>query len=193
MKSPTLLVAILLLSCLALFAQKANAQRITGISSVTYDSSTNTVFGYSATEMDYNTQVYYQVYVRGYIYNQDVNNRLDSREAASTGQALIYVNPQVTATAGTAYNLRTEHYFRALYPICSFPGSCNKNDYYGFGDDIPFYTGISNYGPTQSFFGGRFQLAPDAFIWLGNTNTSIFVQPVVNIRNPKAFLTPQSI
>lgn len=169
---------------LGLSQQSAQAQWILGVSSLTENSTAHTVQGTSSTQMDYNTQLYYYVYVRGYIYNQDPNVRLATQETASDGTASV--NTQVSGTTpGATYNLRTEHYYWPIYPSCTFPGSCNKSDYFGYTFLQPMYTGVSQNGPTRTFFAPNQFSAYSApnYIWLGNTNTSVRAAPAITITN----------
>lgn len=117
MKTSPLSIIFFLALLLALCEQPAHAQWILGVSSLTQNSTARTIQGTSSTQMDYNTQLYYAVYVRGYIYTQDPNVRLASQEAhGSNGTASV--NTQISnVTPGATYNLRTEHFFGRYIPV----------------------------------------------------------------------------
>src|SRR5262245_55225328 len=108
MKPLLLYIPFSLVLLLGVFQQSAHAQWILCVSSLTQDTTNHIVRGTSSTQMDYNTQLYYVVYTKGYIYNQDPNVRLDTQIAWTSGStSTASVNTQANYTSGGVfYNLK---------------------------------------------------------------------------------------
>ena len=186
MKSSPLCLIFTLALLFGLSQESAHAQWIFGVSTMSENKAARTVQGTSSTQMDFKTQAYYFAYVKGYIYTQNPNTRLSSQEAANESNGIASVSTQVSGTTpGIAYHLRTEHFYYPRYPSCF--SACNKWDYYGYEALIPFYTGISDYGPSHTFIPPNrfFEYWAPNWVWLGNTNTSIRTAPTLSLANPR--------
>ena len=171
---------------LALSQQSAQAQYILGVSSFSENVSAHTLTGTSSTQMDYNTQAYYISYVKGYIYTTNPSAPLVTNEAGNASNGIASVSSQITGTTpGSNYNLRTEHFYYPIYPSCTYPGSCNKYDYYGYYVLQPSVSGVTQNGASRYFVPPNvfYQYASANYLWLGNTNTSIRTSITVSIAN----------
>jgi Domain of unknown function (DUF4214) len=152
--------------CLAL-PQKAQAfcygGTAYGSSYVLFDDQTQTVYGYSATELDYCAGLYYDPYVEGYLYQG--NSAVDA--GSSLGYADYYAAEVYTASAAqpvTQYTVLSDHYVVAYY---SYYG-CTYCFYDPFG-----YNGFApggDYGGWYDFYGGFAGGYYDyQFFYLGST------------------------
>ena len=96
-------------------SQSAQAQYTTGISAITYDQYSQMIFTYSATDIDYYTEFYYDVSVLAFIFNGPViangqNNDPD-------GDGIAEVNLQVSVQYNQSYLLISNHYVSAYYQV----------------------------------------------------------------------------
>src|SRR5437762_1234851 len=73
----TIFSTALLFFTLALASISAHAQLTYEYSDISYDDTTGTVEGYSATEIDYWSAYYYQAYVESYLYNDSTAQLMD--------------------------------------------------------------------------------------------------------------------
>jgi hypothetical protein len=129
-------------------APEARGQVVYGISELSFDPSTDTISGYSATEMDYYACLYYDAYVEGYLSSPDVG-------LIDAGSDRDYCTAQVDtyaydALSGTEYDLISDHYvvdffdpyYDDYYDAFSFSllgGGDHGGGYDFFGCDCPIY------------------------------------------------------
>jgi hypothetical protein len=133
----SVLVRTLLLLVFSLTAWHATqAQYVIGYSRVTFDDATNSVFGYSVSELDYFGSFNYQAYVEGYLYDQ-AGNVLDSGSDSSYFLALVVTN--AAALPASLYTVYSDHYLIAYYYTeviikepegCMPCDGCNTDCYY---------------------------------------------------------------
>ena len=178
--------------CLYSLPLQTNAQQTFGFSQVVYDDTSNTVFGFSTTIVDYVGAFHYSAYVEGYLYNQ-AGDLLDS------GYDENYFFAEVVTIAPafpiTQYTLYSDHYLVARYFVTVDVRECDPYcyycfdyfldpycDYYCYGcyrnswwDPWGFsFLGPGYYGPWWYFYG----YGPPAnleveYIYLGTTSDSI--------------------
>lgn len=141
----TTLCFMVLLACGAfLWPQQANAQVVYGITAVEYDASANRLYGYSATETDYYTSLYYDSYVEGYIYNESGGTLA---AGADLNYPLAEVHTSAATSPGHTYYVISDHYVGAY------------NYYYDY-----YYGGYYFYDPLgYSFLGGGSYGSPYGF------------------------------
>jgi hypothetical protein len=190
MRKPIFCAALLtVILCLA--ASKANAQETWELSSISYDDSTNTIYGYSSTEIDYYCEYDYSAYVEGYLYKQD-GSLLDSGWDEEPDIAEVYTS--ASADSSTQYTLDSYHdvverYYHEVIdrsPDGCWPcDGCNTDCYY-FQDDYYWYDtyGYSfispgYYGPWWDIYGygPATEVEDDEYDDLGETSDSITSGP----------------
>jgi hypothetical protein len=83
----------------------------TGLSEVDYDPDASMIYGTSTTELDYNTGLYYDPYVRGTLFDDATNTTLDSGDAYGSGDTFdAEVDTKTPAQDGEVYDLASDHY-----------------------------------------------------------------------------------
>src|SRR5262245_57390233 len=122
MKISTLTTILFLALCCMLLSQKAAAQTAYGISAIQYQSSTDLVVGYSATELDYYAGYYYDPYVEGYLYQGNTNIDYGYRLGYSSFVP-AEVDTRISAMATTVYTLISDHYVVGYYYYNDFYGN----------------------------------------------------------------------
>jgi hypothetical protein len=144
-----------------------------GLSYILDDPLTNTVYGYSATELDFCAGLYYDPYVEGYMFKG--SSIVSAR--ASLGYANI-VDAVVTTSAVRSplikYSQLGDHYVRAV--VYDGPG-------YGFRDPFGFsyFTG-GIYDGSGSFYGGYgFTYYFYQYIYIGRTLVQITPLPICTL------------
>lgn len=174
----------LLLICIYLLATaNASAQETYGYSEVVYDDSIGAVYGNSVTEIDYNSDYYYDAYVESYLYEN--GNLVDSNYAESatgTASALTaaWADPNSEYTETGYHDLYVRFSDEEKYPEgCSPCDGCNTDCYwdnwyyydaYGFS-----FATTGSYGPWFDSFGQ----GPATYLennqeeYLGDTSASL--------------------
>ncbi|HEY0781817.1 MAG TPA: choice-of-anchor D domain-containing protein, partial [Thermoanaerobaculia bacterium] len=149
---------------LLLAGRQAAAQNAVGISEIAYDPESDTVAGYSATELDYTACYYYDAYVVGGLY---LGNQL-ADSGASFGVCSAEVFTDSPASAGV-WTVLSDHY---VVPVDFEPDD-------GYYDPFGFDLFGGEYGSGYSFYGcwycGGFSW--EELIYLGSTEVSITVPP----------------
>src|ERR1051326_4766245 len=183
MKTPILCAMIVLSFCI-LATTRANAQQTYEYSEITYDGSSDAVYGYSATEIDYACSDNYSAYVEGYL-KDPYGTTLDSGYDVHPYFAEVYTS--ASADQDTEYVVESYHDVIARYysddveksPEGCMPcDGCNTDCYYyqedyywwdPYGFSSSGHTG--NYGSWVSFFGdGPYvEVEDDEYIDLGST------------------------
>lgn len=188
MRKP-LFCAILVLGLCCLAASRAKAQQTYEYSEIAYDDSTNTVQGYSATEVDYYTSYSYDAYVEGYLYDQS-DNLLDSGYAEDSYLAEVYTSasadPDIEYTVDSYHDVIAVYYYEEIdkSPDGCWPcDGCNTDCYY-FYDNTFWYDpfGFSSlspgyYGSWWNLFGDGppGEVENDEYDYLGSTSASVHV------------------
>jgi len=177
-------------ACLLLFLlqSSAHAQYIVLSSSTSYNPATQKVTGVSQTTMDYETTYFYRCKTKGIIYTQSPGSPLATSEApGNDGQSVVTVQTQVSTSPWVQYNLRSEH---SLLPVVVSFGQ--YYDYYNYYYASPAWTGVSQYGESQTIYGcyrynpnGCYANLVYGWIWMGNTNTSIRTPPIITLSNER--------
>jgi hypothetical protein len=188
---PSVLIRILLLLGFSLLvSQKAQAQYVIGYSDITFDDTTNSVFGYSVSELDYFGSFNYQAYVEGYLYDQ-AGNILDS--GSDTSYFLAVVITHTAALPGRIYTVYSDHYLIAYYyttviikePEGCWPcDGCNTDCYYYYENWYwwdPFGFGFLNpgyYGDWWDFWGDGIPANLETeYIYVGTTGDYLVTPP----------------
>ena len=110
MKPLSLIRILMLLVFIFVVSSKSQAQYVIGYSHITFDDTSNSVFGYSVSELDYWGSFNYQAYVEGYLYDQ-AGNVLDSGSDSSYFLAVVVT--QAAALPGSLYTVYSDHYLIA--------------------------------------------------------------------------------
>ena len=184
-KSTFCATLILGLCCLA--ASTSNAQQTYIYSQIAYNDSTNTVEGYSATEIDYSCSYDYHAYVDAFLYDQS-NHLLDAGDDEEPQLAEVFTS--ASANAGTGYRVEGYHDVIALYyhqmidksPDGCWPCDGCYTDCYYFYDNWFWYdtfgfssTSPGYYGPWWYPFGNGppVEVENDEYIPLGSTSATV--------------------
>lgn len=173
---------ILTLAALFLFVAPlaARAQYAYGSSSISYDSVTKRVYGYSRTWVDAPAGAYYDPYVEGFLYNQYGNYPLAS--GGNRGY-MHYRRAEVRTgaytTPSTRYDVISDHYVISWYST-----SVTVCGYYGFYGDSCGYDpyGFSFLGGWYGGFGSFFGPGYGGYVYgrtyyLGSTGISGITPP----------------
>ena len=184
--------SIVLLAAVFVFfvSQRIQAQRVTMSSSLTRDAATGEMVGISQTEMDQNTQAWYQSYVSHEIRRQSDNALLVSGETFSApGSNVASRTSRTPGVGNVTYRLDSKHWILPLSTTwCTF----SRLDRYQFTTMGPPFIG-GNYGATQTFFGFDPGFVTGAcvpgWIYLGQTTQSKTI-PGVTITNPRIGSVP---
>lgn len=185
--SITLLLAVFVF----LVSQRVQAQQVIMSSSLMRDVTTGEMVGFSRTEMDFNTQAWYQAYVSNEIRRQSDNFLLVSGEdfSAPGTDRLASKTIRTAGFPNTTYRLDSKHW---ILPLLNSWCTFSRLDRYQFTATGPPFIG-GNYGATQTFFGfdggsGSGVCVP-GWIYLGQTTQSKTV-PSVTITNPRIGSVP---
>jgi len=109
--SVTLFAAVLIV----LFSQRIAAQQVTMSSSLSRDATTGEMVGVSRTDMDSNTQAWYQSYVYNEIRRQSDNALLASGETYSQGSNVALRTTRTPGVSNVTYRLDSKHWI--LMPV----------------------------------------------------------------------------
>lgn len=170
--------------CLLLVAQKAQAQYAYGISAIDYDDQTHTVYGYSATEVDYYAGYYYDPYVEGFMYDQ--YNSWPIASGSSRGYEYLIDAEVYTykygALPNTEYDVISDHYVIAYWStsvvVCDeyYYSNCTQDYWYdpwGYG-----FFGGGNFGSPYWWWGNYYGgYVPERTFYLGTTGVGIITPP----------------
>jgi len=175
-------------ACVVLFfvQNSAQAQNIVLSSSTSYNPANQKVTGVSQMTMDYETTYFYRSKTKGYIYTQSPSSPLATAETlGNNGQSVVTVQTQVSTSPWVQYNLRSEH---SLLPTTVSFGQ--YYDYYNYYYASPPWTGVSQYGASQTIYGCQANTGCWAnfvydWIWMGNTNASIRTPPLITLSNER--------
>ena len=139
-----------------------------GYSTITVDPANGVVRGYSATEVDYSTQIYYTPYVCGSLYKDGV----ERVRACRAGTFRTSINTQIPYSPNDEYyDLVSDHY-ADIYYYDEYETYNNYYDYYGY-SLLP----TSSYPDNGYFFApGTFVSRGDSSVRLGDTNVSVPAQ-----------------
>ena len=149
--------------------QTAQAQYAEGISAITYDSSAQMIFTYSATEVDFNTSYYYDAYVCGSLYNYVLLGMGCEGDPNEDRIAEVYL--QTAAQYNQGYYLVSNHYVEGYFEVWEPTwGAYGYWDPYGY----DFLPGGSYPGGYQFFPAGQ-TVTQYAQIYLGDTSVWLFV------------------
>lgn len=177
-----------------LFADPIRAQQVIMSSSLTQDPVTGEMVGTSQTQMDFNTQAWYQSYVSNEIRRQSDNALLASGDNFSVPgtNSVASKSIRTPAVPGVTYRLNSKHW---ILPRSNTFCTLSLLDRYQFTQVGPPFIG-GNFGATQTFFGfdGGFNtgVCVAGWIYLGQTTQSKQV-PSVTVTNPRAgTITSQS-
>lgn len=183
--SVTLFAAVLVFLC----SQKIHAQQVTMSSSLTRDATTGEMVGTSRTEMDANTQAWYQSYVYNEIRRQSDNALLASGETYSQGSNVASRTSRTAGVSNVTYRVDSWHY---IQPTSSYFCTTTLLDRYQFTNIGPPFIG-GNYGATQTFFGYDPGYITGAcifgWIYLGKTTQSKTL-PGVTVTNSRIGSVP---
>jgi hypothetical protein len=105
-----------------------------------------TVYAETGTVLDYNTWLYYDAGIQGFMYKDNFLTASTER-IIPVGAATVSVWTEPEAVAGSNYRIQGDHYVRAYYYYYS-GGTPHYIDYYGYG----FYSGT--YPSPYSFLQG---------------------------------------
>lgn len=195
MRKSTLCTIFFAVLCCLLLSQPAKAQDVIGYSQITFDESSNTVYGYSSSELVYSYGYHYSAYVEGYLYDEYGN-------VLSSGYAESYFLAQVVTAAAALpaaeYTVYSDHYLVARYYTtvtiydcdpyyCRYCYDYYEDPYYGYGDCYDDYWydpwGFSflpggYYGDWWGFYGyGEPANLEIEYIYLGSTADSLVTPP----------------
>src|SRR5215216_42440 len=95
-----------------LFSQSIHAQQVIMSSSLTRDVTTGEMVGVSRTEMDANTQAWYQSYVYNEIRRQSDNALLASGDTYSQGSNVASRTSRTPGVSNVTYRLDSWHYIQ---------------------------------------------------------------------------------
>ncbi|HWS99997.1 MAG TPA: NBR1-Ig-like domain-containing protein [Pyrinomonadaceae bacterium] len=184
MKRSTLCAIAFAVLSLVLVAQQAQAQYAYGISAIAYDDQTQTVYGYSATEVDYYAGYYYDPYVEGFMYDQYNYWPIDSgssRGYESFIDAEVYTY-KYGALPNTEYDVISDHYVIAYWStsvvVCDeyYYSNCTA-DYWYDPWGYSFFGG-GNYGSPYWWWGNYYGgYVPERTFYLGTTGVGIVTPP----------------
>jgi hypothetical protein len=116
-------------------ASRSNAQGVSFHTEISYDDNTNTVWGYSSTEIDYASSYYYNAYVDGCLFEN--GQLVDSGSDQEAHLAEVYTS--ASADPGVEYTLNSYYYEIAIYYYqdiekspegCMPCDGCNTDCYY---------------------------------------------------------------
>lgn len=153
MKTSTIFTVLFAALCCFILPQQVKAQECGGgtaygSSYALFDDQTQTVYGYSATELDYCAGLYYDPYVEGYLYEGNV----PIVAGANLGYAYVYaaeVDTSAAARPSTQYTVLSDHYVVAYY---YYYDNYNYNFYDPFGYNSFLQGG--DYGGWNNFWSG---------------------------------------
>jgi hypothetical protein len=139
-----------------MFVGTASAQAVSGWTTLQWDPSTGTLYGYAETSLDDYASIYYGAALNTYIF--DSNNNTLAYEVTSRDTAEGFVEAEISATgiSGQTYTQYTEHFAVIQYisdcdDPCSMP---TYEDYYNYSafsadgqDDVDYGPGMGLSGP----------------------------------------------
>jgi hypothetical protein len=181
--SPALFISVVV--AIVFSTQELRAQQVVMSSSLTRDTVTGEMVGFSRTEMDFLTQGWYQADVENEIRRQSDNALLVSGSAMSMPgvNGVASKTIRTPGTLGTTYRLDSNHY---VLPISYFACTGTRNDYYGYSWAV--WQTNTNYGATKTLSGFPPGLTGGncviGWIYLGKTTQSAQV-PSVSITNSR--------
>ncbi len=184
-------IAVLAAVFVFFVSQQIQGQQVVMSSSLTRDLTTGEMVAFSRTEMDFNTQAWYQVYVYQEIRRESDNALLTSGEIYSIPgtNSIASRTSRTPGVANVTYRLNSGHW---ILPRFSNFCTTTRLDRYQFTTIGPPYIG-GNYGATQAFFGYDPGFIAGAcvpgWIYLGQTTESKTV-PNVAITNPRTGSVP---
>jgi hypothetical protein len=184
MKISTLCAIALAALFLMLTPQKAQAQYAYGISAIDYDDQTQTVYGYSATEVDYYAGYYYDPYVEGFMYDQYNYNPIASgysRGYEYLIDAEVYTY-KYGALPNTEYDVISDHYVIAYWSTSVTV--CDDYSYSGCYADYWYdpwgysFFGGGDFGSPFWWWGNYYGgYVPERTFYLGSTGVGIVTPP----------------
>ena len=124
-------------------------------STVSYDSSTNTVTGYAYTQPSYTNAAYYTTYVNATLYDENGNNLVYSGNYLGSGGNPATVNVSATGSGCGYYRIVASHFQIDTYYVYNY----YDNGYYYTGYYDPYY--------YQYFDGGSGSPIWESFSYFG--------------------------
>lgn len=117
-----------LLLALVALPKPASAQSVVGISEILSSTSSSEIDTYSATEIDYQTSLYYGAYVEGYLYQN--GTLIADGSASDPSDAYGYMSQPLQVP--DVYQLESDHYLVATYVYEYYDGTTywSNPDYY---------------------------------------------------------------
>lgn len=164
---------IVAFACFAFAAAQhpACAQQVVGTSAI-LDVSNGYITTYSATEVDYQTSLYYEPYIEGYLFENgnligsgsataNTNSNCDGNISSQIAEGCI----QKPDAPGNVYQIQSDHYLITAFAYTDGSGT----SYYSNPDGFNFAEGGS--GPDYSPFypGGGPEYVSYQYIYLGTT------------------------
>ena len=182
MRKPILCTMILLgIWCLA--TSTANAQQTFEYSTVVYDDSMGAVYGNSVTEIDYNSDYYYDAYVESYLYENGIlvdSNYAESPTGTASALTAAWADPNSEYTETGYHDLYVRFGNEDKYPEgCRPCDGCNTECYYDnwyYYDAYGFsFVNTGSYGPWFDLFGEgpAIYLENNEEEYLGETSASL--------------------
>ncbi len=166
----------------AFATNRAAAQQVVGTSEI-IDVSNGYITTYSATEVDYDTSLYYEPYVEGYLFENgnligsgsataNTYSNCDGNISSQIAEGCI----QKPDSAGSTYQIESDHYVITAYTTIDEGGN---PAYY---NPDGFLEGPGGYGPDYSEFGsgGGTPYSQIAYIYLGTTAVTGTVEEPTN-------------
>jgi hypothetical protein len=171
MKRSFFLSLILAFVCCLFAHQSARAQYAEGISAITYDSSAQMIFTYSATEVDFNTSYYYDPFVCGSLYNNVVLGMSCEGDPNEDRIAEVYL--QTSTQSNQGYLLLSNHYVEGYFQVWEPTWG-----YYGYWDPYGYdFLPGGSYPGGYTFLPSGQTVTQYGQIYLGDTSVWLFVYP----------------
>lgn len=143
-------------------AKPLAAQSVVGVSEILSSTDSSEIDTYSATEIDYQTSLYYGAYVEGYLYQN--GSLIASGSASDPSDAYGYMSKPLQVP--DQYQLESDHYLVAEYVYEDYDGTT----YWSNPDDYLIASGDSSYPSGSSFAAGGGPAYYDTqYFYLGST------------------------
>lgn len=169
MKRSFFLSLMFAFACCLFANQTVQAQYAEGISAITYDSSAQMIFTYSATEVDFNTSYYYDAYVCGSLYNNVLLGMWCEGDPNEDRIAEVYL--QTAAQYNQGYLLVSNHYVEGYFEVWEPTWG-----YYGYWDPYGYdFLPGGSYPGGYTFLPSGQTITQYGQIYLGDTSVWLFV------------------
>ncbi len=143
-----------LILCLAM-SKVAQAQEVSGWTSLEWDSGSQTLYGYAETDLDDNAATYYAAALNTYLYDPTGNVIAYYVSSRQTDESTVDVEISAHGTPGQTYSQHTEHLAIVQYESdCPDPcRSVEYEDYYDFSSFSGAGHGNVDYEGSVDLFG----------------------------------------